>query len=78
MFTVPGGDRLRVTATDTLEGSVAIGKDRPPSRTIDLEVPAEGTKDVVVPDLGDGSSFALRLGLPSSTGATTVCLVGPS
>jgi hypothetical protein len=65
-------------ATDALTGSAAIGKDRPPSRTIDLDVPAGGTMDVVVPDLGDGSSFALRLGLPSATGATTVCLVGPS
>ena len=78
MFTVPGGDRLRVTATDALTGSVAIGKDRPPSRTIDLAVTAGATRDVVVPDLGDGSSFALRLGLPSATGSTTVCLVEPS
>jgi len=77
-FTVPGGERLRVAATDALAGSVAIGKDRPPSRTIDLGVPAGGTTDIVVPDLGDGSSFALGLELPSATGATTVCLVGPS
>jgi hypothetical protein len=77
-FTVPGGDRLRVSATDALQGSVAIGRERPPSRTIDLDVAAGATADVVVPDLGDGSSFALRLGLPSAAGATTVCLVAPS
>jgi hypothetical protein len=77
-FTVPGGNRLRVSATEALEGSVAIGKERPPSRTIDLDVAAGAAADVVVPDLGDGSSFALRLGLPSATGATTVCLVAPS
>jgi hypothetical protein len=70
-----------VTATDAVRASVAIGKDRPPSRTIEFDAPAGATEDVVVPDLGDGSSFALRLGLRSATGATgamTVCLVAPS
>lgn len=80
-FSVPGGDRLRVTPTDALRGSVEIGRDLAPSRTIDLDVPAGASDDVVVPDLGDGSSFVLRLGLPSARGAmgaTTVCLVAPS
>ena len=77
-FTVPGGDRLRVTPTADLKSTIAIGKDRPPSRTIDLAVAAGAAEDVVVPDLGDGSTFALKLSLPAAAGATTVCLVSPS
>jgi hypothetical protein len=77
-FTVPGGDRLRVTAEDELHGSVAIGKDRPPSRSIDLSVPAGATADVAIPDLGDGSMFGVKVSLPSASGTTTVCLVSPS
>jgi hypothetical protein len=78
MFTVPGGARLRVTPEDQLHGSVAIGKDRPPSRAIDLAIPADQTRDVVIPDLGDGSTFGLMLSVPSAGGTTTVCLVAPS
>jgi hypothetical protein len=77
-FTVPGGDRLRVTAEDELHGSVTIGKDRPPSRSIGLSVPARATEDVVIPDLGDGSTFGAKVSLPSAGGTTTVCLVAPS
>jgi hypothetical protein len=78
MFTVPGGDRLRVTAEDKVDASVAIGKDRPPSRTVDLPLAAGSAEDVVVPDLGDGSMFGLKLSLPSAGGTTTICRVAPA
>jgi hypothetical protein len=70
---LPPGARLRIASDAGFDGQVSLGHGEPPSRTIDLRVPPGRPSDVVVPDLGDGSAFTLRVSLGSAAGQVDLC-----
>ena len=72
---VPTGSRIRIIATDAVAGHAALGLARPPSRSIDVALPAAMPVDVVVPDLGDGAVWTVALQFPSQTGTISICRV---
>ena len=72
---VPGGIRIRVTAASTLRGSALLGIDWPPSRPIDLDLAPGLPVDVLIPDIGDGRMWRVRLEVPGAIGQTSVCAV---
>ncbi len=72
---VPGGIRIRVTAASTLRGSALLGIDWPPSRPIDLDLAPGLPVDVLIPDIGDGRMWRVRLEVPGAIGQIGVCAV---
>ena len=72
---VPGGIRIRVTAASTLRGSALLGIDLPPSRPIDLDLAPGSPVDVLIPDIGDGRMWRVRLEVPDAIGQISVCAV---
>lgn len=72
---VPGGIRIRVTAASTLRGSSLLGIDLPPSRPIDLDLAPGSPVDVLIPDIGDGRMWRIRLEVPDAIGQISVCAV---
>ena len=72
---LPSGSRLRVAASSDGGASALLGLLRSPSKRIDLELEAGAPIDVVVPDIGDGSTWTVRLDVPGVTGQIEVCRV---
>jgi len=72
---VPSGIRIRVTAASTLKGSALLGIDWPPSRPIDLDLAPGSPVDVLIPDIGDGRMWRVRLKVPDAIGQISVCAV---
>ena len=72
---VPSGSRLRIAASDEGNASAVLGHLRSPSRRVDLELKKGARIDVLVPDIGDGSTWTVRLDLPDVAGTIRVCRV---
>lgn len=72
-ISAPGGTRTRVTAASPVNGAAVLGREFPPSRPIDLDLMAGLPVDVVIPDIGDGGSWQVRLEVPDATGRVSVC-----
>jgi hypothetical protein len=70
---VPTGTRVRLTATDGVAGRAVLGFELPPSRAIELAAPAATPVDLVLPDLGDGSSWIVRLEFRAASGTIQAC-----
>jgi len=75
---VPTGSRVRAVAPDAVAGRAILGLAFPPTRAIDLTLAAGTALDVVVPDIGDASVWRVRLELPATNGAISVCRIGGS
>lgn len=70
---VPTGTRLQVTSTDDDTAVAWLGLARPPSLPIDLGLRGGVPSDIVVPDIGNGSVWSVRLDLPTSLGPVRLC-----
>jgi hypothetical protein len=71
----PGGIRLHLTSSSHIEGVAALGRALPPTRYADLSLEPDEPVDVVVPDIGDGGHWRVRLVLPAAGGEVRVCPV---
>jgi hypothetical protein len=75
---VETGTRLRIEAPGGVDGRAILGLALPPSRPIDIHVVAGAPLDVVVPDVGDGSIWAVRVEIPNAAGTVRICRIdGP-
>ncbi len=72
---VPTGSRIRLTASNDVVGRALLGLALPPSRTIDIAMPAATPLDIVVPDVGDESIWTVRVAVPDATGTIQICRV---
>ena len=72
---VPGGGFLEVSGP-AADLTALLGQLRPPTTRFPLTLPtrAGGGATLAVPDLGDGSSWQVRLDFPAGTGRTDVCV----
>jgi hypothetical protein len=73
--TAPSGARLRVTPSDDGKARALLGLARPPSSARDLALQSGTPLDVVVPDIGDGSTWTVRFDLPDAAGTIGVCRI---
>jgi hypothetical protein len=74
---VPDGSFIVVSVAEGGDGAVRLGRDAPPSESIDqrgVSFPAGSWLRFDVPRLGDGSAFGVQLILPS---ASTARICGP-
>ncbi len=73
------GQALDVTPTGAGDLRVYLGREEPPQRAteIELPLPAARVTRLALPILGDGQPWLVRLVVPDDAGETTVCPVTP-
>jgi hypothetical protein len=68
------GSRIRVTPTNDATSQARLGLTEP-SLPLDLTLAAGAPTDIVVPDVGDGSTWIVELELPEVAGPVGLCRV---
>lgn len=69
----PSGTRIRVVAAKDSEIRALLGLLRPPSLPLELPLVAGAPTDIIVPDIGDGSIWTVRLEIPEAAGPVRLC-----
>jgi hypothetical protein len=70
----PSGSRIRVTPRSSAQARALLGRTTP-SMPLELPLAAGIPTDVVVPDIGDGAVWVVRLELPEAAGPVSLCRV---
>ena len=73
-ISIRGGARIRLfTKSSDIEGYVGLARKWPLTRYLDLDLVSGSSVDVTVPDVGDGSKWAVSLLLPKARGDVRAC-----
>jgi hypothetical protein len=70
------GGRLRLTSSAELHVRMFLAHAGGPARELDGVLPPGRTRDVVIPDVGDGRPWVLALDSPETAGTVAVCVFG--
>lgn len=71
-LSAPSGSRIRVVATEDADARAFLGL-KTPSLPVDVSLTTGAPIDVVVPDVGDGSVWGVRLEIPEGSGPVRLC-----
>lgn len=74
-LSVAGGTRVRAFADSPISGHVGLGRGGGPSRFHALDLTPGAPRDVVIPDIGDGSKWWVRFEFPESGGRVRLCTI---
>jgi len=70
----PSGSRIRITPNSSAQARALLGRTAP-SLPLSLGLTVGAATDVVVPDIGDGEAWTVRLELPEAAGPVSLCRV---
>jgi hypothetical protein len=70
----PSGSRIRVVAANDVDARALLGL-KTPSLPLDVSLTAGAPTDIVVPDIGDGSVWTVRLEIPEAAGRVRLCRI---
>jgi hypothetical protein len=70
----PSGSRIRVVSTNDAATQARLGLTTP-SLPLEFSLVAGTPTDVVVPDVGDGSTWMVELDIPDGAGSVRLCRV---
>ncbi len=68
----PSGSRIRIVAMEDADARALLGL-KTPSLPLDVSLKAGAPIDIVVPDVGDGSVWRVRLEIPQEAGPVRLC-----
>ena len=74
-LSVAGGTRVRASADAAVSGSVGLGRGAPPARFQALDLTPGAPRDVVIPDIGDGSRWRVRFEFPAAGVRIRLCVI---
>jgi hypothetical protein len=72
----PSAGRIRLTSMSAISAVAYLSRDWPSSRYVRVDLMPNIARDVVVPDVGDGRSWRIRLDLSGATAGVSVCSIG--